>query len=345
MTLDLYYKKKKTTDESKSQANSSGFEEECRRKVLHVIHKKHFLKAWISFGRTHRIPPDVLHACDRMYYQPETKFLTDVGFFGKTHVYNEHTRLKAIGSTWGRHTTHCVMFAEQSGFNNFTQQYMQLTPIDMGSWSNRTVRGGINARGGRSMVLTCQTQAFAIHPTLRWYYFHDDDTFPVLHRLYALTLWYEFQLNPLKRPFWIGDGASTSGHEKLRGIYMDQPDMMTFSAARYLAGGPGMLFSHALMKYMHSRWMQCPPHDDDDAVYGWCLTHHGLGAKMIHAKAFRCERFKLDCWDQLRNMTKEEVVRQAGHRIAFHSIYNLDEGRLLYRNFNNNVPKSSTVFV
>ena len=117
---------------------------------------------------------------------------------------------------------------------------------------------------------------------------------------------------------------------------MDQPDEMNCSGP-YLSGGPGMLFSHALMKYMHSRWMQCAPFDDEDSLVGYCLRQHGLSAMRINEKAFWCERFKPAWSDQLRNMTKEEVLKRAGPRIAFHAIYNLDEAQTLYRNFYNAV--------
>ena len=56
------------------------------------------------------IPPQLLCACDGLHYTPDLKLLPDVGFFFKTSVNTEHTRLKGLKSTWGRHVYNQVTF-------------------------------------------------------------------------------------------------------------------------------------------------------------------------------------------------------------------------------------------
>ena len=57
---------------------------------------------------------------------------------------------------------------------------------------------------GTTLILTSQRFAYKLHPHYRWYVFHDDDTFIVMHRLLALLTWYDSWLDPMNEVVAIG---------------------------------------------------------------------------------------------------------------------------------------------
>eukprot|EP00668_Euglena_longa_P014452 GGOE01018442.1.p1 GENE.GGOE01018442.1~~GGOE01018442.1.p1 ORF type:complete len:375 (-),score=61.67 GGOE01018442.1:257-1333(-) len=275
-----------------------------------------------------QVPPQILSACDDFRYDGAGSMLRNVSFIFKSAPQYEESRLKAVAQTWGRHVSESMLVLAANR-SQFRHRYFNVTTVHAGPWQHRQRRPRLHAGGDLSLV--AEWFAFKLRPSFRWYFFHDDDTFVVLHRLLAMITYIERYWNPLRRRVVFGYVDIRGADDPVEGVYEDQPKTFKYGAEPFVMGGQGYLVSRAAMIHMDRRWLTCVPHGDADTCTSWCLRRHRV--RLIHSYALRCERFKPDFWRSIPNMTLPEFHEACGPRVSFHAIYQPEEASTLYDRF------------
>eukprot|EP00669_Euglena_mutabilis_P009636 TRINITY_DN4499_c0_g1_i1.p1 TRINITY_DN4499_c0_g1~~TRINITY_DN4499_c0_g1_i1.p1 ORF type:complete len:352 (+),score=5.34 TRINITY_DN4499_c0_g1_i1:66-1121(+) len=321
--MRLYHQPPPITQHYTAVSKSVRFATLCEQRLQSLL--KPSISRWWLRKSFPKIPPHILTACDGLRYFPGTQLMPDVGFFFKTAEHLQGTRVKGLLDTWGRHVRSSLvaLVANKSRFRGLP---CSTSEVDFGPWRGRKLRKKIKLGG--IMNLVAERHAFRSYPRFRWYYFHDDDTFVVLHRLLAFIRYVEAFHDPLVDDLAFGHLTASKSSDVLRSLFVDQPQNFTYQQIEYLAGGPGMLFSRAVMKRLDAHWLSCPPHDDADACIGLCLHLHNI--TVLNASAFRWERFKPSQWDEIPGMTDAAFTHLYSQSFAFHSLYTPAEFRLLY---------------